>query len=59
MRDAAARAAVGDGDDGEFTQTAWGADVEYSRDYYLVRVESDRQRVAAAGRSARRRSTRR
>ena len=23
-----------------FTQTAWGADVEYSRDYYLVRVET-------------------
>ena len=25
---------------GDFTQTAWGADVEYSRDYYLVRVET-------------------
>jgi hypothetical protein len=36
----AARGAVGDGHDGEFTQTAWGADVEYSRDYYLVRVET-------------------
>ena len=36
----AARGAVGDGHDGEFTQTAWGADVEYSRDYYLVRAET-------------------
>ncbi len=36
----AARAAVGDGHDGEFTQTAWGWDVEYSRNHYLVRLES-------------------
>ena len=36
----AARGAVGDGNEGRFTQTAWGADVEYSRDYYLVRVET-------------------
>jgi hypothetical protein len=36
----AARLAVGDGHDGEFTQTAWGADVEYSRGYYLVRAET-------------------
>src|SRR5262249_21562397 len=36
----AARAAVGDGDAGRFTQTAWGADVEYSRGYYLVRAEA-------------------
>ena len=36
----AARGAVGDGHDGEFTQTAWGGDVEYSRDYYLVRAEA-------------------
>jgi hypothetical protein len=36
----AARGAVGDGNDSHFTQTAWGADVEYSRDYYLVRVET-------------------
>jgi len=36
----AARGAVGAGHDGEFTQTALGADVEYSRDYYLVRAES-------------------
>jgi hypothetical protein len=33
---AAAGSAHGDG----FTQTAWGADVEYSRDYYLVRAET-------------------
>jgi hypothetical protein len=37
---AAARGAVGDGNDGRFTQTAWGADVEYSRDYYLLRFET-------------------
>jgi hypothetical protein len=37
---AAARSAVGGGHDGDFTQTAWGADVEYSRDYYLVRAET-------------------
>jgi hypothetical protein len=36
----AARGAVGDGRDGDFTQTAWGADAEYSRDYYLVRAET-------------------
>jgi hypothetical protein len=36
----AARDAVGDGHDGEFTQTGWGGDVEYSRDYYLVRAET-------------------
>jgi hypothetical protein len=35
----AARGAVGDGHDNDFTQTAWGADVEYSRDYYLLRGE--------------------
>ena len=37
---AAARAAVGDGHDAEFTQTAWGGDAEYSRDHYLVRFET-------------------
>jgi hypothetical protein len=36
----AARGAVGDGSDSRFTQTAWGADAEYSRDYYLVRFEA-------------------
>ncbi len=36
----AARGAVGDGHDAEFTQTAWGGDVEYSRDHYLVRTEA-------------------
>ena len=36
----AAQAAVGDGHDAEFTQTAWGGDAEYSRDHYLVRVET-------------------
>src|SRR5207244_9194043 len=36
----AARGAVGDGHDNRFTQTAWGADVEYSRDYYLIRLQT-------------------
>jgi hypothetical protein len=36
----AARGAVGDGHDRSFTQTAVGADLEYSRDYYLIRAES-------------------
>jgi hypothetical protein len=36
----AALAASGDGNANRFTQTAWGADVEYSRDYYLVRFET-------------------
>ena len=36
----AARGAVGDGHDRSFTQTALGADIEYSRDYYLVRAET-------------------
>jgi hypothetical protein len=37
---AAARAAVGEGHDSDFTQTAFGADVEYSRGHYLGRFES-------------------
>jgi hypothetical protein len=40
---AAARAAsanVADGHDRDFTQTAWGADLEYSRDHYLIRFET-------------------
>jgi hypothetical protein len=36
----AARGAVGDGHDREFTQTAWGGDVEYSRGHYLLRSET-------------------
>jgi hypothetical protein len=36
----AVRAALPDGRGSDFTQTAWGADLEYSRDYYLVRFES-------------------
>jgi hypothetical protein len=40
VTDAASRAAVGDGHDAEFTQTAWGGDAEYSRDHYLVRLET-------------------
>ena len=37
---AAARAAIGDAHDAGFMQTAWGGDAEYSRDHYLVRVET-------------------
>ena len=46
----AARAAGSDGRDGDFTQTAWGADAEYSRDHYLARVEAivSRWRVPVA-----------
>ena len=36
----AAQAALGNGQDGEFAQTAWGGDVEYSRAYYVLRVET-------------------
>jgi hypothetical protein len=37
---AAARSAGGDARGDDFAQTAWGGDVEYSRDYYLVRAET-------------------
>jgi hypothetical protein len=37
---AAARAALGESGDAEFMQTAWGGDAEYSRDHYLLRVET-------------------
>src|SRR4029453_1524890 len=37
---AAARDALEGGANDDFTQTAWGADIEYSRDYYLVRFET-------------------
>jgi len=40
VTDAAARAAVGDGHGNELTQTAWGADAEFSRGYYLLRFEA-------------------
>ena len=40
VSDSAARSAPGDGRGDQFNQTAWGGDVEYSRDYYLVRVET-------------------
>jgi hypothetical protein len=36
----AARGAIGEGHAREFTQTAWGGDVEYSRHHYLVRFET-------------------
>lgn len=39
VTDTAARASVGDGHDREFTQTAWGSDIEYSHGYYLLRFE--------------------
>ena len=39
VSETAARGAVGDGHDREFTQTAWGADLEYSRGYYMLRYE--------------------
>jgi hypothetical protein len=33
-------AAAGAESNGDFTQSAWGADIEFSRDYYLVRMET-------------------
>ena len=47
---AATRAAVGDARDASFTQTAWGTDLEYSRDHYIARVETifSRWRMPAA-----------
>ncbi len=40
VTETAARSAVGDGHDREFTQQAFGADIEYSWDYYLLRFEA-------------------
>lgn len=37
---AAARAASAEADGDDFTQTAWGGDVEFSGGYYLLRLES-------------------
>jgi hypothetical protein len=36
----AARGALGEDREGEFTQTAWGADVEYSQGHYILRAET-------------------
>ena len=36
----AARSALAEGREGDFTQTAWGGDAEYSHGYYLVRFET-------------------
>jgi hypothetical protein len=36
----AAQAAAGENNTGQFSQAAWGADVEYSRDHYLLRNET-------------------
>jgi hypothetical protein len=40
VSEAAARAAVVEGHDSDFTQSAWGGDAEYSRDHYLLRLET-------------------
>jgi len=40
VADEASKAAVGVADTGQFTQTVWGADVEYSRDHYVLRNET-------------------
>jgi hypothetical protein len=51
LRDAArlANGGLADREDTEFTQTAWGADLEYSRDHYVLRFEavSSRWRLPA------------
>ena len=36
----AARAALDDQQLSDFTQVAWGTDVEYARDYYILRLET-------------------
>jgi hypothetical protein len=38
--DSAVRSATGGSASSAFTQTAWGGDLEYSRSYYLLRVET-------------------
>jgi hypothetical protein len=40
LTSSAVESALGPGHDNTFTQTAWGADLEYSRRYYLVRFET-------------------
>ena len=40
LTETASQKAVGEGHNGDFTQTAWGGDIEYSRGYYLVRFET-------------------
>jgi hypothetical protein len=40
VADVAARSATGEAATSDYAQTAWGADAEYSRDYYLVRFET-------------------
>jgi len=40
LTDTASQSAVGERHNGDFTQTAWGGDIEYSRGYYLVRFET-------------------
>jgi hypothetical protein len=40
VTDGASHAAAGEANSSQFTQTAWGTDVEYSRDRYLVRAET-------------------
>lgn len=39
MRDDAVRAAVGSAHGSDFTQTAWGGDLEYARDHFVIRTE--------------------
>jgi hypothetical protein len=36
----ASQAAAAENNTGQFSQTAWGADVEYSRDHYVIRNET-------------------
>jgi hypothetical protein len=40
LSETASQSAMGEGRNGDFTQTAWGGDIEYSRGYYLVRFET-------------------
>ena len=40
LTETASQSAMGEGHNGDFTQTAWGGDLEYSRDHYLLRFET-------------------
>ena len=51
LSDSAARAAVGNGHDGDFTQTAWGGDIEYLAAVLPGALRDDSERVEASGRA--------
>jgi hypothetical protein len=40
VSDVAVRGSIGEENGSDYTQTGWGADLEYSRNYYVVRAET-------------------